>query len=232
MRTNTRMALLAAIALLCIGAQQAMAQGGFRLVYFEKFNQMRLNQDLNGQRGWSSLDDGNVVVANPPGNSNQIGALFSGRGPVFGFEQMAESPQFAEIPPNSGFSYVVRLQIGFENTRTSWYVTPKNVTSETVVSRVWFRAGGTVEVLVPLDGGGQGFVPVPDFTWEGGRIYELTMLIRGDGTLRMGVDNDEVLLYDGPAFIEGVEAVSFECGGERVGDQMFIDDLKILGKTS
>lgn len=207
-----------------IGAGQA--SGELTKIYEEYFTEYPVGTPLNGQGGWSALPN-HVFVAGYPNNEDpfQIIGSATSRGPITGFETMAVTPQFATVPPNSGLDYVTTMRLAFDSTRTSWYITLRNVSQKTIVSRVAFEAGGTISVLVPDGQGGGGFVPVEGVSWRADRLVLVTMVNDDNGVFRLAINGREVADVEAPAFAVGVEQISFECGNERVGDTMYFDRI-------
>lgn len=182
--------------------------------------------ELNGQNGWESIP-GTAVVTHWGEGNRRVGVGVTSRGAAFGFETLVSSPVFASIPQPTGKDYVMTMLLGFDRTDVSWYVTPKNVSNNRVVTRVKFAAGGGIFVLVPDGQGGGAYEQVPNMTWEAHHNYTLVLVARADGRLQISLDQRSVADFNGASFIQGIEAVAIETGNERAGRKMIFDKIKI-----
>ncbi len=182
--------------------------------------------ELNGQHGWQSIP-GTASVAYWGQGDRRVGVSVTSRGAAFGFETLVSSPVFASIPQPTGDDYVMTMLLGFDRNDVTWYVTPKNVTNNRVVTRVKFAAGGGIFVLVPDGQGGGAYEPIPNMTWEPNHNYTLVLAARGDGRLQISLDQRSVVEFDGASFIQGIEAVAIETGNERAGRKMIFDKIKV-----
>jgi len=221
-----RSALALGVALALAGFAADAAGQNFRTFYVETFNSMQADAPLDGQRGWRANDDQVIVV--PRDGSSNLQVELTSRGPVFGFEELARSPDGPTVTEEDNQSDLISFSVVFDSTECSWYVTPINESRNTALTRLWFRRGGTLEILVP-DGQGVGFVPVPDFTWETDVRYSFLLLTTNTGVLGLSQvleDDERVTLFEGVAFASGVEALTIECGNERSGTRMFFDNVR------
>lgn len=182
--------------------------------------------ELNGQHGWQSIP-GFATVMRWGQTDRRTGVGVVSRGAAFGFETLVTSPTFASIPQPTGDDYVMTMQFAFDRTDVSWYVTPKNLSNNRVVTRVKFAAGGGIFVLVPDGQGGGAYEPVPNLTWEAHHNYTLVLAARADGRLQISLDQRSVAEFNGASFIQGIEAISIETSNERAGRGMLFGMIKV-----
>jgi len=221
---------VAGAAFLSVAATQS--RGALQLYYEELFN---INPggattfelgELNEQNGWHSIPGVASVVRWGQGN-RRVGVATVSRGAAFGFETLVTSPVFANVPQPTGEDYVLTMLVGFDRSDVTWYVTPKNVSNNKVITRIKFAAGGGIFLLVPDGQGGGNFEPVPGMTWQANHNYTIVLAARGDGRLQFSLDQRNVANFEGASFIQGIEAISIETGNERSGRAMLFDKVKV-----
>ncbi len=227
-----KMSQIAVVAAAFVTLTAAQSHAALELYYEELFS---LNPnapqpfelgELNGQNGWRSIPGvGSVVHWGQ--NNRQVGVAAISRGAAFGFETLITSPVFADIPQATGEDYVLTMLVMFDSSSVTWYVTPKNVSNNTVITRIQFAAGGGVFILVPNGQGGGNFEPVPNVTWQPNRNYAIVLVARADGRLQFSLDQRQIAEFDGASFIQGIEAISVETSNERSGRIMLFDKIKV-----
>lgn len=179
---------------------------------------------LDGQHGWEARAD-MATVTHWGQAGRRVGVTLRSRGLGFGFEQVVASPQFVQIDPFSDEDFVMTMLIGFDSTRTGWYVTPKNVTQNSILTRLYFEPGGALLVLVPDGLGGGDFVKVPGFAWEAHVKYSLTLAFFDSGVFKLGINDRLVAVFESAFFAKGIEAIAFETDNNRIGDHMIFDKI-------
>jgi len=182
--------------------------------------------ELNGQHGWRSIP-GVAEVMNWGMAGRRVGVGVRSRGSAFGFETLVTSPIFASIPQPTGDDYVLTMLFGFTSPDVTWYITPKNISNNVVVTRIKFERGGLIWVLVPDGQGGGAFELVPNFTWSPRVNYTLVLAARADGRLHISIDQRQVADFNGASFVQGIEAISIETGNERPGRGMIFDKIRV-----
>ncbi len=220
----------AAAAILTLGAAQS--QAALRVYYYEPFSvrpgaeRQFQPGELNTQHSWRSVP-GVASVVQWGNTDRKVGVSVVSRGAAFGFETLVTSPTFASIPQPTGDDYVMTMQIAFDRGDVSWYITPKNVSRNKVITRVKFAAGGNVFVLVPDGQGGGSYERVPNVTWQPRHNYTLVLAARGDSRLQISLDQRSVADFNGASFVQGIEAISIETGNERAGRGMLFGMIKV-----
>jgi len=182
--------------------------------------------ELNAQNGWRSIPGVASVVHWGEGN-RRVGVASVSRGAAFGFETLVTSPAFADIAQPTGEDYVLTMLVGFDSPDVTWYVTPKNVSNNRVVTRIKFAARGGLLILVPDEQGGGHSEPVPGMTWQPNHNYTIVLVARADGRLQFSLDQRQVANFSGASFIQGIEAISIETSNERSGRAMLFDKIKV-----
>lgn len=182
--------------------------------------------ELNGQNEWQSVP-GQAEIVSWGRVGRRTGVAVTSRGGAFGFETLVSSPAFAEFPEPTDDDYILTMLVGFKQRDVTWYVTPKNDSQNTVVTRIKFDKNGTVYVLVPDGAGGGDFVPVPNFTWQANHNYTLNMVMRDDGLMSIAFDNREASHFEGLAFGLGIEAIAVETDNDRAGRTVVIDKIRV-----
>lgn len=227
-----KMSHLAVAAAAFISVTATQSHAALQLYYEELFN---INPggattfelgELNEQNGWRSIPGTASVVQWGQAN-RRVGVATVSRGAAFGFETLVNSPVFANIPTPTGEDYVLTMLVAFDRNDVTWYVTPKNVSNNTVITRIKFAAGGGVFLLVPNGQGGGDFEPVPGMTWQANHNYTIVLAARADGRLQFSLDQRQVADFNGASFIQGIEAVSIETSNERSGRGMLFDKIKV-----
>lgn len=231
-----RISHIATIVAALVTLVAAQAPAALQLYYSEPFsvnpNAPRTFElgELNTQHGWRSIP-GVAEVVRWGEAGNRVGVGVVSRGGAFGFETLVTSPKFANIPNRTGKDYVLTMLFGFDRRDVTWYITPKNLSNNLVVTRIKFAAGGNVYVLVPDGMGGGNFEQVPDVTWNANVNYTLILAARADGRLQISLDQRDVADFDGASFLQGIEAISIETGNERAGRGMLFDKIKVREGT-
>ena len=208
------------------------SQAALEIYYSEPFdvrpNSPRRFQagELNGQHGWRSIPGVAQIMRWTP-NTDQVGVGVTSRGSAFGFETLVTSPVFAQIPEPTGDDYVLTLLVGFNSRDVTWYITPKNVSNNRVVTRIKFQRGGSIWLLVPDGQGGGAFELVPDTTWRANTIHTVVLAARDDGRLHISIDQRQVADFTGASFIPGIEAISIETDNERPDRGMIFDKIRV-----
>lgn len=221
---------VAAAAFVTLAASQS--QASLQLYYDEPFslnpNAPRTYElgELNLQNGWHSIP-GVASVVHWGAGTRRVGVAAVSRGAAFGFETLVTSPVFASIPEPTGEDYVLTMLVGFNDTDVTWYVTPKNVSNNKVITRIKFAAGGDIFILVPDGQGGGAFEPVPGMTWQANRNYTIVLAARADGRLQFGLDQRQVVDFEGASFVQGIEAIAVETGNERSGRAIVFDKIRV-----
>lgn len=182
--------------------------------------------ELNGQHGWRSIPGVAEITRWTP-NTNQVGVGVRSRGSAFGFETLVTSPKFADIPQPNGKDYVMTMLVGFDSRDVTWYVTPKNVSNNIVITRIKFERGGRIWLLVPDGQGGGAYELVPNSTWRSNTIHTIVLAARADGRLHFAIDQRDVADFTGAAFVPGIEAISIETDNERTGRGMIFDKIRV-----
>ncbi|MBL1215994.1 MAG: hypothetical protein D8M59_00695 [Planctomycetes bacterium] len=184
--------------------------------------------DLNAQNGWAAVIGQTAIANGPSGTSWQdhTGIQMTSRGVGFGFETMASSPTFADLPINPDEDFFLTCMVFFEDRGTTWYITPEHRSSGTVISRLRFEAGGSLSVFVPDGFGGGSYDLVPDFTWEAWTRYVIHCEFFKEGFLRLAINTREVALYESAAFAAGIEGLTIETKNERIGSVMYVDHFR------
>lgn len=213
-------------------ALAAPSQAALRLYYSEPFsvapNAPRQFEfgELNLQHGWRSIP-GVATVRRWGEADRRVGVGVVSRGSAFGFETLVTSPKFADIPEPNGKDYALTMLFGFSSSDVTWYITPKNVSNNVVVTRVKFERGGRIWILVPDGQGGGAFELVPNMTWSPNVNYTLVLAARADGRLHLSIDQRQVADFTGAAFVPGIEAISIETDNERTGRGMIFDKIRV-----
>ncbi len=227
-----RLSHLGALVAMMMMALAADSQAALRLYYSEPFGispgsprQFQFGE-LNGQHGWRSIP-GVAAVTRWGQTDRRVGVGVVSRGSAFGFETLVTSPKFADIPDPTGKDYALTMLFGFTSSEVTWYITPKNVSNNIVVTRVKFERGGRVWILVPDGQGGGAFELVPNMTWQPNVNYTLVLAARADGRLHLSIDQRQVADFSGAAFVPGIEAISIETDNERTGRGMIFDKIRV-----
>ncbi len=227
-----RLSHLSVLVCVLLAAAAMESRGALIIYYSEPFSlqsnaerQFQLGE-LNGQHGWRAIP-GVAQVQNWGMTGRRVGVGVTSRGSAFGFETLVTSPTFADIPQPNGKDYVLTMLFGFNSGDVTWYITPKNVSNNRVITRVKFERGGRIWVLVPDGQGGGAFELVENFTWSPRVNYTLVLAARADGRLHISIDQRQVADFTGASFIQGIEAISIETGNERPGRGMLFDKIRV-----
>ncbi len=206
----------------------AQAKAELNLYYIENFNDLIVGSELNGQNGWVAIPGQAFVVKGNAPNKTIIGGGVVSRGSAFGFEALASTPQFAILPDNEDeLDYVLTMTIKPFSDRTTWYITPKNISQNVVLTRLKFEADtGKAYILVPDGMGGGDFEEIPGVTWEANKHYDLVFVFRSNSVFQLLVNQRLTVDFESPSFAVGVEQISFETGNERIGDWLKFDNIR------
>jgi len=229
MKALTAMFVTSVVELTATGAS-AQLDHYYREIFPTTGNYERIfsKGDINGQHDWVGVENYAQVTSGPSGSawSDHTGLTVTSRGTGFGFEPLAESSKFGDFPdtPTDDFYLTVPVII-MEDSRVSWFITPVNISQSTVLTRIQFEANGGLSVFVPDGFGGGSFEAVEGFTWELDTLYTVYIEFTHDGVLSLGINEMDVAVFQSAAFGVGIEAVHIETSNERIGSEMYIDEI-------